>query len=333
MALQSAGAMAPQSPRQHERHLTLVFILFALVFLTLPTLLLGLSILHYLMRRPSTWVRTVVAIVAVLGLLPVWSYRSALQSQYSQLYQSSVLVVRSVFLEQSLSSVVPAVIEYLVLSVMTIPLAPTLGGGMDVWNRLRKWFRLFRTPEEMAREWEEHERKREARLEQQARRQIGALPNRDRTSELLMGSILDGDTLPRGRDSIGAIQRGKWLYLTDHALSEHLFVLGATGSGKSTALKRLCAEVLANTQRDLFVIDGKGEEDFVQDLRELIWTYRGLEPSVVRLGGLKSGDKYNAFCGTKEAIYNRLAAMVGTSQAEGNATYVKRRVFLYPGDN
>lgn len=325
MALQSAGALAPQATTPDEHHFTIIFIISGLVILSLPTLLVGLWILRYLTYNPSARAVRRVWIATGTGLLCTLLYTDALAAQYQLIYTQTGVVLSEILFQQRAPSLFHLALDYIALSPLTLPLAPFVGGSMDGFNKLKKRLRIYRTTEEMAEAWNDHEQQRAKRLEQRARQAAGQLPTRDQAKELFLGSVLGGDPLPNGEDSIGVRLHGNGLYLHEWALNEHLFMLGATGSGKSTALKRLCAEILANTSRDLFVIDGKGEDYFVEELRELVWTYRHIEPPVVRLGGLQRGDAYNAFCGTKEAVYNRIGAMAGIQEAEGNALIFANR--------
>lgn len=283
--------------------------------------MLGLWTLNYLNKNPNTRAKLIVAITSVIGILVILGNSKQISKQYEAIYTNTGKLLGEVVFYQRADTLGFLFFDYVILGAMTLPLSPIVGGAMGAFEKVRKKLRLYRTAEEMAQDYEAHEQKRLRRLEQMAREAAAVPPPHAQQGELLLGTVLSGDTLPRGVDSVGALQRGKGLHLNEWLLNEHLFALGATGSGKSTALKRLCAEILAHTERDLFVIDGKGEDEFADELREMVWTYRGIEPPVVRLGGLKGGDAYNAFCGTKQAVYNRLAAMVGTQEAEGNGIY------------
>ncbi len=96
---------------------------------------------------------------------------------------------------------------------------------------------------------------REARLGQRAAGESGhppAVPPR----WLRLGPVMKDGNFGRGQ-GVGSVAR--WLAVEEWLLDQHLFVLGSTGAGKTETLKRLAAEVLEHTDRDLFLVDGKGD--------------------------------------------------------------------------
>jgi Cdc6-like AAA superfamily ATPase len=133
---------------------------------------------------------------------------------------------------------------------------------------------------------------------------------------LRLGTIIKGDNFPKG--SRVHSKRG-WLSLDEKILNEHFFILGTTGAGKSVTITQLCSEILSNTARDLFLVDGKGEDELAQTIRDLAWNTGRGEAPIFRLGMEKPGAPYDGFRGKAPDIYNRLAALVGVSEAEGNA--------------
>ena len=55
-----------------------------------------------------------------------------------------------------------------------------------------------------------------------------------------------------------------WLRFDEKQLNRHMFILGTTGAGKTETINRIIWEVLQNTNRDVFVIDGKGETKLIE---------------------------------------------------------------------
>ena len=120
--------------------------------------------------------------------------------------------------------------------------------------------------------------------------------------------------------------------MAEDLLDQHLFLLGATGAGKSETIKRLVQEILAHTDRDIYFVDGKGDEGLANDIRSLAYRHdRGLPP-VFKLGFNESGAIYDGFRGQAGDIYNRLLALTGVTEMEGDSRYyadIMRSVLQY----
>jgi Cdc6-like AAA superfamily ATPase len=117
------------------------------------------------------------------------------------------------------------------------------------------------------------------------------------------------------------VQRQGYLCLAEEVLDQHLFLLGTTGAGKSETIKRLVTEILAATDRHIYFVDGKGDEELANDIRSLAHQFdRGNAP-VFKLGFDRYGAVYDGFRGTAADIYNRLCALIGIHEAEGDAQY------------
>jgi Cdc6-like AAA superfamily ATPase len=120
---------------------------------------------------------------------------------------------------------------------------------------------------------------------------------------------------------LGISLKDDWVVLNEEVLDQHIFVLGTTGSGKSETIKRLVHEILTATDRNIYLVDGKGDEGLANDIRGLAHQHgRGKAP-VFRLGFDKAGAIYDGFRGQPTDVYNRLCALVGTADAEGDAQY------------
>ena len=146
---------------------------------------------------------------------------------------------------------------------------------------------------------------------------------------LCLGQKIHGDLLPA---QLGLQYQEGWLYLAEEMLDQHIFLMGATGAGKSETIKRLVQEILAHTDRDIYFVDGKGDEGLANDIRSLAYRHnRGLPP-VFKLGFNEPGAIYDGFRGQAGDIYNRLLALIGVTEMEGDSRYyadIMRSVLQY----
>lgn len=143
-------------------------------------------------------------------------------------------------------------------------------------------------------------------------------PPKRRAGELILGQRIGHEN----HDQIdGIVQRGQWIGVTEKLLDQHIFVLGSTGSGKSETLKRLIYETLSATERDVFVVDGKGDEGFAASIVQMARAVRGYKTPVVRMGHDRAGEVYHGFCGSPQALYSRLCALLGTTNTTGGTAY------------
>ncbi len=172
-----------------------------------------------------------------------------------------------------------------------------------------------RSLQEQLEEIELHQATEDARLSSQASKQKSIPAAR---GHLRLGVFIKGDHFP---SHLGISTQNHWLLMDEAVLDQHILVLGTTGAGKSEALKRLVNEIFLVTNRNLYFVDGKGDERLADDIRSLAHHHgRGLAP-VFRLGFDQHGAVYDAFRGGASDIYNRLCALVGVSEAEGDAVY------------
>lgn len=129
------------------------------------------------------------------------------------------------------------------------------------------------------------------------------------------------------RPDSGVWRSGPWIGLEESVLDHHTLVIGTPGSGKTETLKRVIAEVLENLpERDLLVVDGRGEPKLEQAVRDLVWHHHREPTHVCRLGIDRPAERYDAFRGDADAVYNRLLALVEVDQLEGNAIYYGRMI-------
>lgn len=200
-----------------------------------------------------------------------------------------------------------------------MPLAPLGGVLMSVWREV--WQELYGHLRNLdgyvKRNLEQQERAQSA----ESRRAIKKSEHEpeSRPGELLLGAHVGSSK--RLDNELGIVQRNGWVGITEDVLDTHLLVIGASGQGKTETLKRLIAEILCNTKRTVIFVDGKGDEGLADDFSQLVRTYRGEEAPIFRLGGALKGAQYNGFCGSTEAIYNRLLAMARVDTMEGAAAF------------
>ena len=146
---------------------------------------------------------------------------------------------------------------------------------------------------------------------------------------LCLGKKIHGDLMPA---HLGLRYQEGWLYLAENMLDQHIFLMGATGAGKSETIKRLVQEILTHTDRDIYFVDGKGDKQLAIDIRSLAYQHnRGLPP-VFKLGFDEPGAIYDGFRGQAGDIYNRLLALTGVTEMEGDSRYyadIMRSVLQY----
>jgi hypothetical protein len=135
---------------------------------------------------------------------------------------------------------------------------------------------------------------------------------------LTLGAYMQGERFP---EYLGVRREGAWLQLSNPMLAQHLLIIGTTGAGKSETIKRLIAETLRETERDIFFIDGKGDLPFGQTIAQMIYEARAVTVPLFLMGLSETGSLYHGFRGAASDIYNRLCALVGVEEAVGNATY------------
>jgi Cdc6-like AAA superfamily ATPase len=206
--------------------------------------------------------------------------------------------------------------QVLLSSLPTIPLVTALFGP---FARLRAFLRP-RSLQEQVDEQLSHLARHDQAVSQRALACERDLPDH-RPGELRLGFFLRQSLRSAPLSQfLGIHRQGSFLSLADTVTDQHGLICGITGSGKTEALKRLAFEYLYNTERDFYFVDGKGETQLAQVLQRLCQKQRGKTP-IFRLGQQQRGDPYHGFQGQPEDIYNRLCAMVGTMEAEGNAQY------------
>jgi hypothetical protein len=207
--------------------------------------------------------------------------------------------------------------SFLVAWVSTALLVPAGVVVMGIFERLYKLLR-GRTIADWIRDEEKDRAKLDARLSGRAVGREKKEPARER-GHLRLGPYIKGDVFP---SALGVMRESNWISIAERLLDQHMLLIGTTGAGKSEAIKRLALEILSTTDRDLFLVDGKGDDELALAIRALaIGAGRAAEVPIFRLGSVKTGAVYDGFKGDAHDIYSRLAAMIGVSEAEGGAQY------------
>ena len=179
-------------------------------------------------------------------------------------------------------------------------------------------FSRFLKPKSQQEQLAELERREAAQLARLAQRADKRGEVKEKTAVLRLGAKIKGDSFPA---HLGVSQQKGWLTINEEVLDQHLFVLGTTGAGKSETIKRLLYEILQATDRNIYVVDGKGDEELANEIRSLAFHHqRGVAP-VFKLGFDRYGAVYDGFRGQPTDIYNRLCALIGTADAEGDAQF------------
>jgi len=137
--------------------------------------------------------------------------------------------------------------------------------------------------------------------------------------ELNLGVFIKGDRFP---EHIGIRREGNWVLCRNSILSQHLLLIGSTGAGKSETIKRLIAETLTHTERDIFFIDGKGDKTLAAEVAQMVFAARGQQVPVLTLGlDEASPSLYNGFVGQPTDLYNRFSALLRLDESDGAARY------------
>ena len=261
-----------------------VLLAYGLVVYYFGTLTIALALLLYRFRQ-SRSVHVVLICLSLLWLLFLLSRPSGL------LYLKPCLLCLS--------------------KIPLFPIATLVIHGVAMFSKFSKPKSLEQQLEERKKAEEERQRKLSASAER--RSEVG-----EEKAFIRLGAKVRGQEFP---PHLGIYHKNDWIVLSEDVLDQHLFVLGTTGSGKSETIKRLVYEILTATDRNIYLVDGKGDEKLAADIRGLAHEHgRGKAP-IFKLGFDKAGAVYDGFRGQATDVYNRLCALIGTSEAEGDAQY------------
>ncbi len=200
--------------------------------------------------------------------------------------------------------------------VVSVVGSPTWAVFMDILDKSMNQ----KKPKTMQETIEAEQRRLEEQNEQLSRNAQRKLEkdNRPVRGFINLGVFMKGDTFPEGS---GIHRTNEWILFDEKLINQHMLVLGAPGAGKSQTILRLVAEILTAGERDVFVVDGKGDSDFALDIANLIYANRRTPVPIFRLGHAHMGAVYNAFNGSAMDIYNRLCKIIDVNEKTGDNAY------------
>lgn len=199
-------------------------------------------------------------------------------------------------------------------AVYTLPLAGVAQTVVAMLWWLNEWYLLLPT-------WDANIYSRELFYEAQHEQRIQhrLYQTVEDQPDIEIGLVVHEDVRFRTLEGMYTDNHTAWLH--EGVLNQHILLIGAPGSGKSEAIKKIVAEVLAKTDRDVFVVDGKGEVAFTQHISEIFQHHRGVQVPHFHMGTHRQGDTYNGFMGSEEAIKQRLTAMFNVEQQMGDGEF------------
>jgi len=194
---------------------------------------------------------------------------------------------------------------------------PTCGIASMTWHGLLWLHELYLHPITWDRSLSIRERWYESRQERRLQTTLEAKPTYH--DHIEMGMVVAQDVRKRVPDSFHI--RQNYLWADELFLNQHILLIGAPGSGKSEAIKHIISEILSKTDRDVFIVDGKGELDFAHAVKNLFQAKRGVSIPIFQMGTPTKGDSYNGFVGTPEAIKQRLTSMFNIEEQSGDGEF------------
>lgn len=306
----SAPLPIVHKPSESEKALQIVLILATFVYPGPVSLGIAAYIAYWTRTRHSIQDYLAFVFILIIGL--------------------AVFVLTFAVVEQTISGFVESVTtkdfgagvtNLLFLWVLGVPVAPLGGVFMSIWRELWQIITGRVSLEGyLQRSLKQQEEAAVAEV-RAAQRRTAQVPPPQR-GELRLGPKVG--SFANFSEELGVRRRGEWITLDEAVLDTHMLVIGSSGQGKTETLKRLIAEILANTKRNIIFIDGKGDEQLARDFQNFVWEHRKQKAPVFKLGHQIKGSEYNGFSGTAEAIYNRLFAMVSMGDNLGAAEYYER---------
>lgn len=208
------------------------------------------------------------------------------------------------------------VFTLLALWFLWLPVAAYGGYAMRIWEWLAELFRTKTIDEQVEEEAKRIRRHIEAGSRFAAKRALRPAPTTQQC--ITLGTIIRPGSFPA---YTGITQLSGWFQLHEAVTDQHISIVGATGSGKTELIKRIISEALGNTDRDVFLVDGKGDPELAQAFRGLVNHFRHHDAPVYRMGYQPTGAPFDGFRGDAEAIKNRLIELLGIPELQGNALY------------
>jgi Cdc6-like AAA superfamily ATPase len=245
-------------------------------------------------------------------------YRWTKQAQAT--YAILAFAYAPIFISGFLLPVVVAnpLLNVVVFWVGLIPYAPLVNVFFRWLDALFKWFKPISLDEQVE-ELRRKQDKRQQQLSKEAARLAETPIGQPVRGFLHLGAFIRGDEFPA---RLGVHVRDNRTYIEDRLIREHMLIIGTTGAGKTETLKNLIKEILWSSDRDVFIVDGKGDPDFAFDMANLIYSAKGEPVPVFKLGLPQRGAVYHGFRGEPTDIYNRLCALIGVDEiTSGDGMY------------
>lgn len=270
-----------------------------LLFLFGPVWLAGSIFVYFILERDGYLKRLWLVALGIAGVVWLSILSPFLSAQYRT------------FLDGDGSS------SFLALALAWGSVLPSMPAGGFVLKVLDVLVRLFRpdTAVETVRK-ELHRAERVSKAQTTYAIQQTAHP--PKTPLLLLGPCSYSEPFDQ---ETGVQLVSNWIAFEERVLDEHMFILGGTGAGKTGTIKQLVSEILAKTNRDVYLIDGKGEEKLAQWVRACAYQGKRGNAPIFRLGKRLYGAQYDGFRGDPNALWNRLCAMIGIPEAKGDSEY------------
>jgi hypothetical protein len=131
---------------------------------------------------------------------------------------------------------------------------------------------------------------------------------------LTVGQVIESEFFA---SHIGISTEGGICKFTEYLLDRHGILIGEVGSGKTTAIQTLTQQVVRNTNRDVFVLNFKGQRNDDEALRKIIAQWRP-NVKIIRLDPDNPGWPYNPFkYGDALSLSNRWMRAFGIERTIG----------------
>lgn len=141
-------------------------------------------------------------------------------------------------------------------------------------------------------------------------RKTDSKPLTDQGTTITLGKLVQANS--SFEDWIGVQLKAGNVEITNRARNQHTLIVGSSDTGKTNTIYHHINEVARKTNRDIFVVDCKGELKFALDIANIIYKARGTPVPLCLLGHEDAPTSlFDSFKGSPDAIYNRFAALIG----------------------
>lgn len=201
------------------------------------------------------------------------------------------------------------VVALLTFWLYMLPSAPLGALIMAIWDSIKDIFRPLTADVQLERRKKEQEK--EEAIRRRKAEEVASQDVPQAHGYITLGAYAGGNMFPSYTD---VEVRSNLLRFDAGLLNKHIFIVGTTGAGKTETQLRIIAEILNNTDRRIYFVDGKGDAALAGKVATLIYNIKGKKVPIFKLGYEHSGAPYNGFSGSTSAIYNRLAEMSAVNE-------------------